>query len=227
MDLGREPYQIEVDELVEKEIAAVMLKNKDRKKRKGKEVAQPSTTPSSNDVEERLLLLEDFVEKWEEKLEVWGRMLSRMYASQFKNQDSQVAGDHVSEAELSEGRQSKVSVHSEDSGEVKGSIKSYTDDGSEESNNSEDEGDHLAGKSMVMPVDGKKKRTPAIEEDDMGDTAVGHSEAELSAKNRVRGHTFIGIGPYVATVIPRSCHLCRREEKLDIDDSIGGYAPAV
>jgi hypothetical protein len=37
MDLGWEPYQTELDELVEKEIAAVMLKNEERKNRKGKE----------------------------------------------------------------------------------------------------------------------------------------------------------------------------------------------
>ena len=70
MDLGRKPYQTELDELVEKEIAAVVMKNEDRKRRKGKVGIHSTLTASSNDLNERLLLVEDFMERWDEKLEV-------------------------------------------------------------------------------------------------------------------------------------------------------------
>jgi hypothetical protein len=36
MDLGQEPYQTELDELVEKEIATVVMKIEERKKKKDK-----------------------------------------------------------------------------------------------------------------------------------------------------------------------------------------------
>jgi hypothetical protein len=73
LDLGREPYQTELEELVEKEITAVVLKNEDKKKRKGKDGALAVHTGFTNEVDERLLLLEDVVEKWEEKWRYGGR----------------------------------------------------------------------------------------------------------------------------------------------------------
>jgi hypothetical protein len=46
---------------------------------KRKDVGNGVSTTSSNDVEERLLVLEDFVDKWDEKLEGWGMMISKIY----------------------------------------------------------------------------------------------------------------------------------------------------
>ena len=86
MDLGRDPYQIELDELVEKAIATVVSKNKEMKRRKGKEGTTSTLTASSSDLNERLLQVEDFMERWDNKLEVWGTMISKLYEIQLGNQ---------------------------------------------------------------------------------------------------------------------------------------------
>jgi hypothetical protein len=80
MDLGPEPYQTELDEVVEKEIAAMIKKNEGRKKRKGTEGSHSITSGTRNDLDERLLMLEDFVERWDEKLELCGTMISKLHA---------------------------------------------------------------------------------------------------------------------------------------------------
>jgi hypothetical protein len=51
----------------------------EKKWKKRKDVGNGVSTTSSNDVEERLLVLEDFVDKWDEKLEGWGMMISKIY----------------------------------------------------------------------------------------------------------------------------------------------------
>jgi hypothetical protein len=83
MELKRESYETELDKLVEKEIAAVVLKNEERKKRKGKEGELTVPSAVNNDVEDRLLLLEDAVEKWDDRMDVWGSILSKLYDAQF------------------------------------------------------------------------------------------------------------------------------------------------
>jgi hypothetical protein len=69
---------------VEKEIAIAVQRNEERKRKKGKEVGNGVSTTSNNDVEERLLVLEDFVDKWNEKLEGWEMMISKIYEAQVK-----------------------------------------------------------------------------------------------------------------------------------------------
>jgi hypothetical protein len=48
----------------------VMLKNEEKKKRKEKERGPTITTGVTSDMDERLLLLEDSVNKWMEKMEL-------------------------------------------------------------------------------------------------------------------------------------------------------------
>ena len=97
LDLGREPYQIELDELVEKEIAAVVMRNEERKKKKGKVGTQSTPTASGSEVNDRLLLVEDFMERWNEKFEVWGTMISKLCEVQFRKALPQVHSKQVNE----------------------------------------------------------------------------------------------------------------------------------
>jgi hypothetical protein len=53
-----------LDELVEREIAVVVQKNEKRKKRRGgKEVAYANPSGNNRDVNDRLEILENFIEK--------------------------------------------------------------------------------------------------------------------------------------------------------------------
>lgn len=57
-ELGWESYQMELDDLVEKEIAAIVLKNKERKKRKRVDGAVAANSAMNKDIEDRLLLID-------------------------------------------------------------------------------------------------------------------------------------------------------------------------
>jgi hypothetical protein len=94
--------------LVEKEIAAVVLKNKERKKRKGKDGALAVHTGFTNEVDEHLLFLEDVVEKWKEKMEVRASMVSKLYEAQFGKTVCALPATVANDAQVSQKVQSKV-----------------------------------------------------------------------------------------------------------------------
>ena len=79
MQLGWEPYQMELNDVVEKEIAAVVLKNEEEKKRKGVDGTANVQIAVNKDIEDWLLLIEDYIDKWDEEMDVWGSMLSKLY----------------------------------------------------------------------------------------------------------------------------------------------------
>ena len=64
---------------MEKEIAAIVLKNEERKKRKDNDGVVASQNAIKNEVDDRILLLEDNVEKLDDRLQVWGSMLTKLY----------------------------------------------------------------------------------------------------------------------------------------------------
>ena len=147
MELGREPYQTELDDAVDKEIAAVVLKNEERKKRKGVQGAVNVETAVNKDIEDRLLLLEDSIEKWDEKMDVMGSMLSKLYKAQFGKFTSIVHEDEEKQSPISENVYSGNSEESGDSGGEKGLVQSTNDDDSSEGRSSEEDVDNSASKS--------------------------------------------------------------------------------
>ena len=158
MDLEWEPYQTELDELVEKEIAMVVSKNEERKKRKGKERTNSTPTTSGNDLNNWILQVEDFMERWDKKLEMWGTMISELYEVQFRKSAPQIPTELVNEGENFQRVPFVVSGESKDSADDKDSVKSYTDDDSEEGGTYHEQDDQSADKSLpLVKYAGKQK----------------------------------------------------------------------
>ena len=133
MELGREPYQTELDEAIEKEIIAVLLKNEERKKRKRNDgVVVHVHSAVNKEVEDQIMLMEDTVEKWEERMDVWRSMLSKMYEAQFGKKPSRLHEERKKKNSLSQKVESSVSDESEKTGDEEGSSQSSHDDDSSE-----------------------------------------------------------------------------------------------
>jgi hypothetical protein len=160
---------------VQNEITIAVQRNVEKKRKKGKEVGNGAFTTSSNDIEERLLVLEDFVEKWDEKLEGWGMMISKLYEAQVKKVASQGKDQHASLAQLPRPVQSTVLVRTEESASEKGSIRSDSEESSDNSENSNDEADESAGKSSPTSVQAVETKTKPSEEDEEEDVTAGHA----------------------------------------------------
>jgi hypothetical protein len=191
MDLGREPYQTELDELVEKEIAAVMSKNEERKNRKGKEGGQAIPTGITSDVDERLLLLEDSFDKWTEKMELWRTMVTKLYKNQFKKPTSELLQD----VELSQRVHSKVCARPKDLSEDKGSIESHADDGSSESGTSDDDDNQVAGKSTHTSTQFGKVKGVSTEKGREEDGRKGRGASEVRKEAEVCNNDRGGLSP--------------------------------
>jgi hypothetical protein len=173
IDLGRDPYPIELDELVEKEIAAVIFKNEERKKKKGKEKRDDITATGRNEVDDRLLFLEDFVDKWVEKLEIWDRMIIDLQEGAQGEPLVRMPGKGLKDISVSNKLPSKVCVPSHDSGDEEESIHVYTDDDSNGEANSKDWSDVCPGKSVAAgPSHSKGNAVTGVEVEDSGGAAV-------------------------------------------------------
>jgi hypothetical protein len=195
MDLGREPYQTELDELVEKEIAAVMSKNEERKNRKGKEGGQAIPTGITSDVDERLLLLEDSFDKWTEKMELWRTMVTKLYENQFKKPTSRVPSELLQDVELSQRIHSKVCARPKDLSKDKGSIESHADDGNSESGTSDDDDDQVAGKSTHTSTQSGKVKAVSIEKGGEEDGRKGRGASEVRKEAEVCNNDRGGLSP--------------------------------
>ena len=125
MDLGRESYQTKLDELVEKEIAVVVSKNEERKRRKRKEGTNSTTTAFGNKFNKHLLQVEDFMERWDEKLDVWRTMITKLYEIQFQKSAPRISTKLVNDAKNSQRVPSAISGGSKDSADENESTKSY------------------------------------------------------------------------------------------------------
>ena len=162
MQLGREPYQTEVDDAVEKEIAAVILKNEERKKKKGVDDSGDVQTAAMKDMQERLLLLEDSIEKFDDRMDEWGSMLSKLYEAQFGKNESRVREKARKEKAPPQEQQTGDSDEGEDSGDQKRSVQSSDDDGSRDDSSEgrtsdEDEEITPSTAAKVPPVQEKLK----------------------------------------------------------------------
>ena len=164
LDLGWEPYQTELDELVEKEIVAVVCKNEERKKRKGKEGMTSTQTVSTSDFNERLLQVEDFMERWDEKLDSWGTMITKLYEVQLGKLAPRISNELVNDAGNSDMVPSVVSGGSKDSADENESAKSYAEDESQEGRSSHEDNDQSADKSPEMVKSAGKQKEVAPEE---------------------------------------------------------------
>ena len=139
MQLGREPYQTELDNLVKKEIAAIVLRNEERKKRKGVDGAVDVHSAVNKDIEDRLLFIEDSIDKWDEKIDVMGSMLSKIYEAQFGKSGTIVPQDDQNRSPLSKKVQSEDSEDSEESRDEKLSVQSSHDDDSSDGKTSDED----------------------------------------------------------------------------------------
>ena len=165
MELGREPYQTELDELVDKEIAAVLLKNEERKKKKGNDGATAVHNVVNNDVDERLLFLEDAVEKFDRKMDVWGSMLSKLYKAQFGKTASAVEMEGKKHTPLSQNVESAgISEGSEKSENEEGSLQLSHDDDSSDGRTSDKDDDKFAGNSLEVPPASGKLKEKCVQE---------------------------------------------------------------
>jgi hypothetical protein len=138
MDLGRDLYPTELDELVEKEIASVIMKNEERKKKKGKEKTKDIPAAGGNDLEDRLLFLEDFVDKWAEKLEIWDSMITESEEGALNEPVPGRRRELRKDVPLSGKIPSKVCISTDDLGKEEESIYSNTNDASNAEANSEE-----------------------------------------------------------------------------------------
>ena len=173
LDLGREPYQIELDEAVEKEIAAVLLKNEERKKKKRNDVAMaPLNSAVNKEFEDRILLMEDTVEKWEERMDDFGSMLSKMYEAQFGKKPSRVQDERKNKRTVSQKVEAAVFEKGEKSGDEEGSSQSPPDDDSSDGSSSNEEEDYSAGKSTEVPLASAKEKGKNVQ-DAQGQPVVG------------------------------------------------------
>ena len=194
MELGREPYQTELDDAVEKEIAAVVQKNEERKKRKGAQGAVNVDTAVNKDIEDRLLLLEDSIEKWDEKMDFMGSMLSKLYEAQFGKSASTVhEDDDEKRSPFSEKVNSEYSEDSEDSGGENASKKSTNDADSSDGRSSDEDVDNSAGKSTdEQHAPGKlkgKEVQEGVGEGVVASIAAGGAEAGSIAGPKGRGRS--------------------------------------
>ena len=163
MDLGWDPYQTELDELVEKEIAAVISRNKERKRKKGKEGTNSNPAASASELNERLFQVEDFMERWDEKLEVWGTMISKLYEVQFKKSRPWTPTEIGKAGESSRRVPSPVSGRSEDSTNEKDSNKSDSADLSDEGNTSHEQDEESADQSPPVLKNARKQKEVVVE----------------------------------------------------------------
>ena len=198
MQLGQKPYQTELDDLVEKEIAAVVLKNKERKKRKGIDGGVAANSAVNKDIEDRLLLIEDCIEKWDEKMDVMGSMLSKLYEAQFGKSAPKPPEEEQKGSPQSEEVQSEDSEDSEESGNDKVSGQSSHDDDSSDGSTSEEDVDNFAEKSVEVRHASQKSKgkgkQEAEGEEEVGSIAGGGvksgSTVGPSKRGRQSGSTF-------------------------------------
>lgn len=173
MQLGREPYQTELDDEVEKEIAAVVSKNEERKKRKGVDGGVNVRIGVNKDVEDRLLLLEDSIDKWDEKMDVMGSMLSKLYKAQFGEEAVIVHDDEGLQSPISEKDESGDSQGRSNSSGEKGSVQLSHKDDRSDGRTSEEEVDISPGKAAEVQLDSRKLKGKDVQE--------GVEEAEVAS----------------------------------------------
>ena len=181
MQLNREPYQTEVDDAVEKEIAAVILKNDERKKRKGVDDSGAVQTAATKGIQDRLLLLEDSIEKFDERMDVWGSMLSKLYEAQFGKNKSRVRKETQNKKPRTQEQESGDSDEGEDSEDRKRSGHSSDDDSSQnntsDGSSSEEDDDITPSKAAGVPATSGNLKEKQIQEAE-GEAAVASTEEE-------------------------------------------------
>jgi hypothetical protein len=185
LELGREPYHTELDEAVEKEIAAVILKNEERKRRKGNEGAVCDRNAVKDEVEDRILHLEESVEKIDDRMQVWGSMLSKLYEAKFGKSGSKVNKQGKKHTPVSQQVQSAVSTESENSDDEDHSVQtSPAEDNSEHMTSAEEDenSQEKAGEAPQEPAKLKEKCVEKVEgEPDVGSVARGGNKSGSGA----------------------------------------------
>ena len=191
MQLGRKPYQTELDDAVEKEIAAVILKNDERKKKKGVDDSGTVQTAATKDIQDRLLLLEDSIEKFDDRMDAWGSMLSKLYEAQFGKNESRVRKEGQNDKRLPEEQQSGDSDEGVDSEDGKRSVHSSHDgsseDGTSEGSTSEEDDEITPNKPAEVPTTSEKLKDKQIQE--------AEGEATVASTEEDGGKAGSGAGP--------------------------------
>ena len=168
MQLGREHYQTKLDDAVEKEIASVILKNEEKKKRKGVDDSGAVQTAATKDIQDRLSLLEDSIEKFDDRMDEWGSMISKLYQAQFGKNESRVRKEERKEKPLPHEQQIGDSDEGEDSGDLKRSVQSSHNDGSRddssEGRTSEEDEEITPSIATEVPAAPEKLKEKQIQE---------------------------------------------------------------
>ena len=163
------------------------MKNEERKKRKGHDGAVAVHTAINNNVEDRLLLLEDVVEKWDDRMDVWGSMLSILYEAQFEKSATRVHKEEQKQTPISQKVQFGVSVESEESGDENGSVQSSHDNESSNKRTSEEDDENSPGKSAEVPHASGKLKEKSVQET--------KGKADVVSISIARGKTRSGAWP--------------------------------
>ena len=142
----------------------MVCKNEERKKRKGKEGTTSTQTASGNDFNDRLLQVEDFMERWDEKLDSWGTMIKKLYEVQLGKSAPGISNELVNDAENSEMVPSAVSGGSKATDDGKESGKSYAKDESDNGGSSHEDNDQSADNSPEMVKSAGKGKEVVPEE---------------------------------------------------------------
>ena len=124
----------------------MVLRNEERKKKKGADGGVNVHTAGKSDIEDLLLMPEDSIEKWDEKMDVFGSMLSKLYQAKFDKDAAIVDDDEGNQSPPSEKKQTGHSQDIEDSGGEKGSAQSFHDDESGDGRTSEEHVQNSPGK---------------------------------------------------------------------------------
>jgi hypothetical protein len=96
MELGREPYQLEVKEATERELA-IMAEISSSKK--GKKVVNVASVDANSDdivgLECRLDVFEQFIKTWEPKLQRWDSFIEELHEAEFASDEDEAGGKDV------------------------------------------------------------------------------------------------------------------------------------
>ena len=214
LDLSREPYQTELDEAVEKEIAAAVLKNEEKKKKKGNDGAVSGHNAISSEVDDRILVLEETVEKLDDKMQVWGSMLTKLYEKQFGKSAYPVQKRPKKHTPLSEKVQSAVSSESEKSEDEEGSDQSSKDAESSEGIASDEDHNNSTEKAAEEPKAPAKLKDKIVEDvqapADVGSNARAGSKSGSVAGPSDRGRPSVSTSEKVPKVSSTFKYLCLR-----------------
>ena len=158
------------------------------------------------------MLLEESIEKIDDRMQVWGSMLSKLCEAKFGKSGNTVQKQGKKPTPVSQQVQSADSSESEKSDDGEGSNQSSHDDDSSDHMTSEDEDDNSPGKVDEVPQAPTKLKGKIVEKGesqaDVGSVARGGSKSGSGARPTERGRLSQSTDKQMKKVIPNLINSC-------------------